>query len=50
VLTFGDPGCEFRGTHQAGAASGEILPCMNLADTLVEPDSAFSGTWQAERR
>jgi hypothetical protein len=50
LLTFGDPGCEFQGTHQGGAASGEILPCMNLADILVEPDTAFSGTWQAERR
>jgi hypothetical protein len=50
LLTLGDPGFEFRGTHQGGAASGEILPCMNLADVLTEPDSAFSGNWQAERR
>jgi probable HAF family extracellular repeat protein len=51
LLTLGEPGCEFQGTHQGGSASGEILSCTNLADTFIAPaDSAFSGTWQAQRR
>jgi hypothetical protein len=53
TLELGDPGCELQGVHESGSASGDVLPCSNLADIpefVSPPDSLFTGTWQAERR